>query len=445
MSEALAMVAELVRRETGIVVKEAQLPALAAALGRVAPDMDAERFVAESSGRSEDTALLNRLVDEVTVQETYFFRELRELQAIEWQRLLEGEREGGLGVVRVWVAACATGEEAYSLAILASEALGPVGTPVTILGTDISSAALERAAAGEGYTERSVRNLPPHLRQRYFTEEKGRYRVRESIRSLVRFRHHNLIGDPSPPPGEVSFDVIACRNVLIYFDLATVEPVISSLESALRPEGHLILGAADRLTGTAGALGRTAPGAQAERRRRPPAAKRPLRRPLGLEPKLGEGTGTAGRREWGGGGDRAVPRRRAEDSIEDALLAADAGELDAAIEIVEALLAKDPLLADAYFVRGLVELGLGDTRAATASLRRSLYLDPSFGLAAFELGRAHDRRGNAKAARRAYERALRTLDPEDERHRALLAQVDLGDVIAACEARLRSEEGTAPP
>jgi chemotaxis protein methyltransferase CheR len=414
VSEALETVVGLVRRETGMIVKDAQLPALAAAIERIAPEMGAERFAAEVSGEAHGN-LLHRLVDEVTVQETYFFRELRELQAIDWKLLLTGARERGFGVVRVWVAACATGEEAYSLAILASEALGREGAHVAILATDISKAALERAEAGADYSERSVRNLSPQLRERYLVEEKGRYRVKDSLRSLVRFRHHNLIADSAPPLGEVPFDVIACRNVLIYFDPPTVDGVLGSLESALRPDGRLILGAADRLT-TPGALGGVAADRPVERRRRR-VPQRSLRRPLGLDPA----------------------RRRVEDRIEDALLAADAGEVGEAMEIVDALLAQDPLMADAYFVRGLLELGADDAKAAAASLRRSLYLDPSFGLAAFELGRAHDAAGETKAARRAYEQALRTLDPEDERHSAILDQVDLSDVAAACTARLRNE------
>jgi chemotaxis protein methyltransferase CheR len=433
VSEALATVAGLVRRETGMIVKDAQLPALAAAIERIAPGMGAERFAAEVSGKAQGN-LLHRLVDEVTIQETYFFRELRELQAIDWRSLLARGRESGLGVVRVWVAACATGEEAYSLAILASEALGQDGTPVAILATDVSKAALERAATGADYSERSVRNLSPQLRERYLLQEKGRYRVKDSLRSLVRFRHHNLIADPSPPPGEVPFDVIACRNVLIYFDTPTVEGVLRSLEPALRPDGRLILGAADRLT-TPGTLGGVAPDRPAERRQRR-ASKRSLRRPLGLQPRPGEAPPPLGESQIPGANRPA--RRRADDRIEDALLAADVGDVGQAIEIVDALLAQDPLLADAYFVRGLLELGSGDAQAAASSLRRSLYLDPSFGLAAFELGRAHDAVGETKAARRAYEQALRTLDPEDERHRAILDQVDLGDVAAACTTRLRS-------
>ena len=404
MSGQLAAVAELIGRETGVVVKDAQLPSLAAALERTAPGMGAERFLAEVAAGTNQP-LLHSLSDEVTVGETYFLREPREPDAIDWRGLLDAARESGFGVVRVWVAACSTGEEAYSLAILAS---------------DISKAALAHAEAGADYSERSVRNLSPRLRQRYLSHEQGRYRVKDQLKALVRFRHHNLISDPSPPPGEVPFDVITCRNVLIYFDLPTVQRVLSSLEAALRPEGRLILGAADRLTGTAGNLGRLAVAPTEERRR--PAQKRSLRRPLGVEPG---------------------PRRRSEDRIEDALIAANEGDLDGAIERVEALLAADPMLADAYFIRGLVELESGDARAAAASLRRTLYLDPSFGLAAFQLGRAHDSNGDAKAARRAYGQALRTLDADDDRHRAILDQVDIGDISAACRARLQGDRGGA--
>jgi len=101
------------------------------------------------------------------------------------------------------------------------------------------------------------------------------------------------------------------------------------------------------------------------------------------------------------------------------------------------VLTAEPLNADAYFVGGLAQLGLGDAEAAATSFRRALYVDSSFGLAAFKLGRAHDARGDPRAARRAYEQALRTLDPDDDRHRVILDKVDVGDIAAACRARLR--------
>ena len=445
MSDALVQVAELVRQETGIVIKEAQLPALAAALARAAPDVDAKRFLAEIAGRLGAGSWVARLVDEVTVKETYFLREARELQAVDWRALLKRARAGGADTVRVWISACATGEEAYTFAMLASEALGP-RPPVSILASDISTAALELAHAGR-YSERSLRNLTPALRTRYFEPEGSQLSVRQSLRSLVRFRHHNLVNDPAPPPGEVAFDVIACRNVLIYFDRPTVERVIGSLESALGPEGVLVLGVADRLSGTAGRLARTSLVSPAPERRAPRAPRRVLRRPLGLEgsgPSGPAGASAAasepGKAARVDGGDRPdpVPRRRLEDRIEDALEAADKGDLDAAIAISGQLLAREPLNADAYFVRGLAELGLGEAAAAIRSFRRALYLDPSFGLAAFELGRAHDAQGDQKAARRVYEQALRTLDPDDDRHRVILDQVDRADVVAACRARLET-------
>jgi tetratricopeptide (TPR) repeat protein len=121
-----------------------------------------------------------------------------------------------------------------------------------------------------------------------------------------------------------------------------------------------------------------------------------------------------------------------------ALAAANEGNLDATVEATKLILRDDPLNADAYFLRGLAELGLADADAAVSSLRRALYVDPSFGLAAFELGRAHEDRGDRTAAARAYEQALRTLEADDSRHAAILGQVDVGDVASACALRLKS-------
>jgi tetratricopeptide (TPR) repeat protein len=103
---------------------------------------------------------------------------------------------------------------------------------------------------------------------------------------------------------------------------------------------------------------------------------------------------------------------------------------------VASLLADNPLDADAHFVRGLVTLEAGEPDQAVAALRRALYADPTFSLAAFTLGRAHDALGDGPAARRAYERVLRTINPEDHRHELILQQVDIGDIAAACRARL---------
>lgn len=104
--------------------------------------------------------------------------------------------------------------------------------------------------------------------------------------------------------------------------------------------------------------------------------------------------------------------------------------------MIEEVLAREPLHPDALFVRGIAELAQGDPASAIASLRRVLYVDPAFGLAAFELGRALDSAGQAEAARRAYGRALGTLQPEPGRESLILDRVDLEDVESACRMKL---------
>jgi chemotaxis protein methyltransferase CheR len=383
VTDALDQVAALLRRETGIQLDQSQHSALRSALARAAPDGNALSFLQAAADPVWGRETIANLVDQVTIKETFFLRERRQLDAIAWRLLLERARAAGSGEIRVWSAACATGEEPYTLAILASEAFAPGDPPLSILGTDISTAALEGALAGR-YRERSVRTVEPALRRRYFEEKGDQFLVGERLRRLVRFAPHNLAHDPIPPLGESPFDLIVCRNVLIYFDRETVERAIDGLERALRPDGMLILGSADTLCGTVRRLEQIG-AAPAPAPRAKPSAVSALRKPLGraIEPEVA-----------------------------------------------------DALDAEAWFLKGLGALEAGDAAAATVALRRALYVDPTFALAAFILGRAHEAAGESVAARRAYEQALRTIDLDDQRHDHLLEQVHLEDVATACRVRL---------
>ena len=186
----------------------------------------------------------------MTIKETFFVREPRQLDAIPW-RAAARARAGGRARARSGSGAQPARPAKSRTRSRCSRARRSARTtpPVSILATDISTAALEGALAGR-YRERSVRDVEPALRRRYFDEVGDELVVGRRLRRLVRFAPHNLARDPIPPLGEAPFDLILCRNVLIYFDGATVERVIHGLEQALRPGGMLILGSADTLCGT---------------------------------------------------------------------------------------------------------------------------------------------------------------------------------------------------
>lgn len=426
MNDPLKRVAELVERKSGIQIREPQEGALTAALGRASQGMDVDRFLGDLDDPVQQPLLLDRLIDQVAIQETFFMRESRELDAIDWHQHLAAAHARGASEVKVWVCACASGEEAYSVAMLASEAFGHGRPPVSVLATDISTRALRNAEEG-GYSERSTRELSPARRERFMVPAGARSAVGEQLRSLVRLRRHNLVADPVPPAGEVPFDLVLCRNVLIYFGPDTVEAVVAALESAVQPGGQLILGASDRLTSTArrltevaasgAGLATEAPSPRFPRR--PPAGpSRTLRRPLGRPSRSPDPV--------------VAPLPSADAEMSEAMLAANGGEYATAIESAERVLATDPLNAEAYYVLGVSELASDDPAAAVGSLRRALYVDPSFVLAAFQLARAHDLSGDRQAARRAYARTLRAVSRADRRPH------DLPEIAAACRSRLES-------
>jgi chemotaxis methyl-accepting protein methylase len=424
VTDALEQVASLLLSESGICIRGEQTASLDAAIRRLGQDMDASAFLRAVEDPDRRGLLFGRLIDEVTVQETYFFRQPSELAAIDWRLLYEGARAAGSEQVRVWVAACASGEEAYTLAILASEMFGSTEPPVSILATDISESALAKAEKG-GHKGRAVRPIDERFRDRYFLRQGDELVVSQRLRRLVRFRRHNLMRDPAPPAGEEPFDLILCRNVLIYFDGATAEQVIFSLERSLREQGTLVLGAADRLCGSIRRLSHLdeeGAAAKARARARKSPVRPVLRRPLGRQVE-------------------ASPQEHMAVAVQ----AANEGKLEIVIERTAAVLEENPLDPEAYFIRGLAQLASKDAGAAVISFRRALYVDPNFALAAFKLGRGSEILGQVTAAQRAYQQALRTLDAEGSRHEAILGEIDLGDVAAACRVRIRALRANAGP
>jgi chemotaxis protein methyltransferase CheR len=426
MNADLLAMAELMRRETGITIKPPQLPSLEAAMRRVEPSMTVNEFVLALADGGAGSPLLERMIDEFTIKETFFFRQRPDLDAIEWPSLVDQARASGSPVARVWVAATASGEEAYTLAILASEAFAPDPPPVSIHATDISPSALAGAQRGR-YGKRSARALEQTVLDRYFTHAGSDVVVGERLRRIVRFSRQNLVGRFTPATGG-PFDLITCRNVLIYFEPDVADQVVDGLTQALDPAGTLLLGAADRLCcSPARLLGprRSADVAAAESSSRRPAAAPALRRPLGRKPVESSPTPAA------------IPGAELSTDLNDALRAANQGDLQGALEATARALGRDTLDANAHFLRGLALRGLGQQTEAINAFRSALYVNPGFGLAAFEMGRALEAAGDEPSAARAYNQALTTIDRTPETVLAY-SQLHSGDVAGACAIRLQA-------
>jgi len=190
---------------------------------------------------AEADAELALLVETLVVNETYFFRELAPLKVVVGDfvpRLLaRGSRP------RIWCAACSTGEEPLTLAMLLDEA--GLLNQVTLVASDISARVLAHARAGV-YRRRSLRALPPGAVGRWLEGDEESMRVAPRIARAVTWHRVNL-ADAGEPPALGPFDIIICRNVLIYFRDQTIERVVDGLWQQLTPDGHLLVGASESL------------------------------------------------------------------------------------------------------------------------------------------------------------------------------------------------------
>jgi len=205
--------------------------------------------------RNPPESLSSSVVEAMTTNETSFFRDKTPFDELKEQllpKLLEDRKT--LRRLRIWSAASSTGQEAYSLAILLRESFPQVADwHVEIVGTDLSKAALGRAEAGV-YTHFEVqRGLPIQLMVKYFQQESGGWRVKDELRKWTRFRSLNLL-EPFQHLG--TFDIIFCRNVLIYFENPIKKQILDRMSKMLRSDGYLALGAAETVLGVTNTLER---------------------------------------------------------------------------------------------------------------------------------------------------------------------------------------------
>ncbi|MDI3316176.1 MAG: protein-glutamate O-methyltransferase CheR [Bacillota bacterium] len=189
-----------------------------------------------------EEAVRQQVVSFLTIHVSEFFRNPEQFERLRRHWLPRVRRRRSIAL---WSAGCSNGPEPYSLAILLAEE--GMLERAEILATDVDDVALAQAASGE-YEEEGLAGLDPERRRRWLEPvAPGRWRLRQEIRERVRVRHHDLLVDP--PPGR--FDLILCRNVLIYFTAAGKERALKGLAEALEPDGWLLLGSTESLNGAA--------------------------------------------------------------------------------------------------------------------------------------------------------------------------------------------------
>lgn len=248
--EDFQFVADLVKKRSGLVLTkekgylmESRLQPLARKHGM--KDIGA---VVQAMRIRRDECLMHEVTDALTTNETFFFRDIKPFDAFRdtvLPQLLETRKTQR--AIKIWCAAASTGQEPYSLAILLKEQAAKLaGWRVSILGTDISTEALKRAREGVFSQFEVQRGLPIQLMLKYFRKKESFWEIDPALKAMVQFREFNLL-DGFRALGQ--FDVVFCRNVLIYFEPAAKSDILARMRQQMPVDGVLFLGGAETVLG----------------------------------------------------------------------------------------------------------------------------------------------------------------------------------------------------
>jgi chemotaxis protein methyltransferase CheR len=185
-----------------------------------------------------DQALFHEFLDRMTINVSEFYRNAKRWEVLEKKilpKLLERNRR-----LKIWSAACSTGEEPYTLVMILSKLL-PL-SQLSVLATDIDDNAIRRAKLGI-YAERSLQEVPEDMKKKFFTKEGMYYKIDENVKNAVTFKKHNLLADPF----DTNYDLIVCRNVLIYFTEEAKHSLYHKFSQALRPGGIFFVGSTEQI------------------------------------------------------------------------------------------------------------------------------------------------------------------------------------------------------
>nr|WP_144294884.1 protein-glutamate O-methyltransferase CheR [Rhodoligotrophos appendicifer] len=394
------------------------------------------RLVATQSSSSDDyMAFLQdsrageaewaRLEAEITIGETFFFRYLEQFAALRTTILPDiVQRNAESRRIRIWSAGCSTGAETYSIAIVLKELLAAEfdAWRVRIVGTDINEDSLAVARHG-WYGQWALRTVSSAERSKYFVvnPEGKQWRIRPEFHSIPAFERHNLLSllNDTSPLQFSDFDLILCRNVLIYFEPDTAIAIMGKLRDRLAPDGWLLVGTAEPSPIFSGMLGVvTLPGTIAYRRSEILAAEEThLRggfedtnvRPI--EPGPGKAISkspTARAKKTSKSIIPAVaPEKEQSTPVDEVKDLAGRGDLTAALLRCREILRKESENPLPHYYEGLITQALADQKSADLAFRKAIYLDKGFIMAHFQLGLLKLREGDRQSGRRFMINAVR--------------------------------------
>jgi chemotaxis protein methyltransferase CheR len=247
----ISIVANLVEELCGIILDESKGYLIESRLGRLADAHGCNNFTDFChKARNGDRALRGHIIDAITTQETLFFRDNSPFEVLQ-HKVVPELIDSKAGTIfskrlRIWSAACSTGQEVYSIAMTLCEMLPDIlKWDIKILGTDISDSAIKQASWGQYAGHEIQRGMKPEMLKKYFTEVKNGWRVKDELRFLTAFQRRNLL----EPFGELGLhDIIFCRNVAIYFDAKTKRGLFQRLTNQMAANGYLFVGSSESLT-----------------------------------------------------------------------------------------------------------------------------------------------------------------------------------------------------
>ena len=420
----LSRVENVLREASGMTLASSVRRSLSTALIRAseALGMDIPSFLQRLLAR--EAQFVEQFIEYAVIGETYFFRHpehLRELARV------AAQKEEGL--FRVWSAGCATGEEAYSIA-MALLAAGLPAERARVTASDISARSLQRARAAT-YGPWSVRRIEPSMERRFLTPQGDLVMVNSQARRPVEFVRHNLVVDAAPVGDQ---DAVFCRNVLIYFPQELVRQVINKLIAALAPGGLLFLAPAEiplanglgleqidvqgstvfRLPRVKAAQpGESTPAApappdpklEALRKLKPLSAASIPRHPAPAPEPAAPASPPV---------PAAFPGNPTDDVMRQAVSAAREGKFDLAEELGREAARK--LVPEAYLLLAMVAETRGELNGAVDLVRKALYLDPQMAQGHVALVSLYTRLNRREDAERARQNALRALEGLDDEH-----------------------------